>query len=467
MLATHSAIYLLGRIVPGAINLVCITIFAKTLGAEAYGNYAIAIASVGLLTSFFVQWPVVSVGRYCAEVKAVAEKEYLISAGVLSLGVSLFVGAIIFVFYFQDKLPPRLLAFVLAISAMQAWFELNLKIMNAFLNAKLYVFSGFLKSSLIFVFASCSVMLGYGLEGILLSVLLGLFFATLLTNQVSFVFSKKAFDFQLIRKMFFYGFPVSVSIGMIFLIDASDRFLIAYFLGLDAVGKYSSIYDLTQQTLGVLLGVVHLVILPAVLKAHDDKDKEKAKTLLNNGIFMLFFLGVPSVIGMGLLSDNIVSVFLGERFAEDTYVMPYIAFSIFLSCLKSFYLDYAFQLAKQMSRMIVVSMGGLLVNVALNFLLIPIYGILGAAIAACCAFGVCLILSFILGRSLYILPFPVFKIFSVILAGVLMALVLSLVSHWQGVGALLLQICLGFVLFGFCILVINREYITLIKRVVW
>jgi len=72
--------------------------------------------------------------------------------------------------------------------------------------------------------------------------------------------------------------------------------------------------------------------------------------------------------------------------------------------IKAFHLDMAFHLARQSRWLVITSTVAALANVALNLLLIPHYGILGAAWATLAAFAVAALASGLFGRNAFSMP---------------------------------------------------------------
>ncbi|HEY8666893.1 MAG TPA: oligosaccharide flippase family protein, partial [Tepidisphaeraceae bacterium] len=61
---SHAGIYLIARGVPGVMAFVAIPLFSRLLTKEQYGQYALVIATVGLLNSLVFEWLRLSLVRY-------------------------------------------------------------------------------------------------------------------------------------------------------------------------------------------------------------------------------------------------------------------------------------------------------------------------------------------------------------------------------------------------------------------
>ena len=108
-----------------------------------------------------------------------------------------------------------------------------------------------------------------------------------------------------------------------------------------------------------------------------------------------------------MIADQIAGVFFGDSFREQAAnVMPWLAASVFIYGLKSFYLDLPFQLKRQTKYQAYISLLMAAINVLLNLLLLPKYGLLGAAWAVLIAFAVGAGASWVKGRAVMRLPWP-------------------------------------------------------------
>ena len=92
---------------------------------------------------------------------------------------------------------------------------------------------------------------------------------------------------------------------------------------------------------------------------------------------------------------------------------------------------------------------------SLNYWLIPILGIQGAAIATLSSFMLGSILSAIYGRKYYTVPTPYKELFKIIFAVIIMALPLWWLKDYRGWGWLLAQLATGIISYGIMIYILN------------
>jgi O-antigen/teichoic acid export membrane protein len=70
-----------------------------------------------------------------------------------------------------------------------------------------------------------------------------------------------------------------------------------------------------------------------------------------------------------------------------------------------------------------ITLGGVVITIVLNFLLVPSFGYIGCAIATLCCYGAMMISSYLLGQKYYPVPYDLFKIFMYIFSAVILYII--------------------------------------------
>lgn len=157
-----------------------------------------------------------------------------------------------------------------------------------------------------------------------------------------------------------------------------------------------------------------------------------------------------------LLSSHIADIVLGADFREQAAsLLPWVAISVLFAGFRAYYFDLAFQLGRRtiIQTWIVAAAAG--TNLVLNILLIPEFGVLGAAYATVIAYGLALLLSGLISLKYFQLPLPWQDALKILLSTILMVLVLSPTLAYSGLLVLLGQVVLGVVTFSCAVLAID------------
>lgn len=263
-------------------------------------------------------------------------------------------------------------------------------ILIALLEQKYWNVSNLVYSAVKFILFFFALYLGYGLIGIIWSWVAadGLLFLLYIAKNYSLnlnwsVNNKNGDSEKLpIRRMIRYGLLAYYSsFGWFFLDIAIDNYLIAYFLDMTAVGLYSFAFAFPLQILGFspALILVSILIPVSIRQYTKNKDKSGLKYIYQLYNKLIFFSGVPMFVGLILLSDKIISYVFNPAYISVLLLL--IICSIF-SAIKMFVyaLDPVIQTLER-AEIYAYCLIFAVYNLVMDIILIPQYGIIGAAAA--------------------------------------------------------------------------------------
>jgi O-antigen/teichoic acid export membrane protein len=178
---------------------------------------------------------------------------------------------------------------------------------------------------------------------------------------------------------------------------------------------------------------------------------------LSANIILLLGLMLPAACGLTVLSRNIADVIAGPAFAPAVAELtPWLALTALFGAIRGNYLDHAFQLAQRTGRLITVMAVAAILTIALQILLVPYRGAMGAAIATTLAYAISCVHAWVSGRSVFKLPIPFVEIAKIVVATAVMALVLkTALPDITGLAALVVQMLLGSAVYGTTLLALD------------
>lgn len=144
------------------------------------------------------------------------------------------------------------------------------------------------------------------------------------------------------------------------------------------VGLYSSsvkIYTICKTILSIPISIS----ISRCSYLFFNKLIEEYKKLLENLFNILLLILVPSCIGLALLSGNILEMIFSERYASATTSLFFLSFSMLFSVLNIFINSLVLIPQNKEKFLMKISCVSSCVNLILNFILIPMFGINGAA----------------------------------------------------------------------------------------
>tara|TARA_B110000008_G_C16820795_1_gene504597 strand:+ start:16 stop:876 length:861 start_codon:yes stop_codon:yes gene_type:complete len=175
-----------------------------------------------------------------------------------------------------------------------------------------------------------------------------------------------------------YSWPLLLSSGAIILYMRVDQIMIKEMINLDALGKYAVAVKLSEAWYFLPI-IITSVFYPYIIIG-----KKTSNKLYYNRLKQLFFttlwIAILFVIFLSLFDDILIGLLFGNEFVSNNYVIPILAISgIFVSM---GYVNGKWVIIENHTKFELIRnlIGGLL-NVLLNFILIPVYGLNGAALS--------------------------------------------------------------------------------------
>ena len=207
------------------------------------------------------------------------------------------------------------------------------------------------------------------------------------------------FSRPLLREMNRFGMPLVPAALALIAVNFGDRFFLVHLSGLDEVGLYEIGVRIASAM--VLLLTAFRTAWPAFAYSIAD-DAEAKRTYA----FVLTYLVVVSswlALGLGLLSPWLVRLLTTEQFYGGSRVVAPLAFG---TVAYAAYIVMAIGVgrAKRTQLNWAITGAAAALNVALNLILIPPYGMMGAAIATVAAYSLMFVL--MVGYAQRVFPTP-------------------------------------------------------------
>jgi len=209
------------------------------------------------------------------------------------------------------------------------------------------------------------------------------------------------FDRRLFREMNRFGLPLVPSQLALWALAFSDRFFIAKFKGQTEVGHYS--VGVRVASAALLLLAAFRLAWPAF--AYSIEDEDEAKRTYGFVLTYLLFVFSWLALILGLLAPWLVRLLTGRaEFHEGARVVPLTAFA--LTALGGYIVvSIGIGRARKTQFNWVVTGIAALLDIALNLVLVPSFGMIGAAIAGAAAYSSMFVLMSLHAQRVYPVPY--------------------------------------------------------------
>ncbi len=265
-----------------------------------------------------------------------------------------------------------------------------------------------------------------------------------------------AFEPARVRSYAMYGYPIAASLALTVVLASTDRFLLAAFMDEAAVGAYHAGYSIANRTLDVLFLWLGSAGQPALIMALERGGLDRLKTAAREQLSTFLLIGLPAAAGVALVARPLSEVLIGEelRIAAAS-VTPWIALSALLYGLTAYYFGQAFTLGKKTRHLLVAMAIPAAMNVVLNLVLVPRFGLMGAAWATAASFALGLAATRIIGRRIMALPIPWDSLIRCSIATGVMALVVARLPAIGGFPELMMDAFVGGLVYAAAALTLN------------
>jgi len=249
-----------------------------------------------------------------------------------------------------------------------------------------------------------------------IGVIVGNFVGTLIVYVVLVGYRREQlgleFDRGLLREMNRFGTPLIPTALFLWVTNFSDRLFLVKLADTDEVGLYSVGVRIASAM--VLLLTAFRLAWPAFAYSIDDEGE--AKRTYAYVLTYLVALTTWVATGLALLSPSIVDWIAAPAFAESSRVVGPLAFS---TVAFAAYIVVAIGVgrAKRTQFNWVVTGAAAAVNIALNLLLIPSYGMMGAAIATVAAYSTMFVGMVWWSQRIYPVPYQWRRVMTAAAAG--------------------------------------------------
>lgn len=425
--------YLPARILPALVSVLAIPIFTRLFSPHEYGQYLLVMAAV-LALGALVDWLGMAIIRFypaCAREGRLHELQSTVLIALPFTLAPLLLSALAAWLVLRAHMEPMLSA-LFQIGALYFVVGTSTDVVFNFLRARRRIawFS--------------ALTLWKSLAGLAFGVLLvvffdfgidGLFWGHVLAGVATLPFAWQLCfkpltsatfrpSFVLARSMANYSMPLVAGNVALWVLSLSDRYVIEYFHGSQAVGIYGVSYGLAEKTVLFLAALFRTASAPLEMATWENEGRQKSGELVARVTRSYLLLAVPLVVLLCVFAKPLITLLTAAPYYEGYRLVPFVAAAIFLSGLEErFESGLLYQKKTHVIMRFVVLAG--LSNIALNLIFVPHYGYMAAAITTLCCYAGLFCAIALASRRHFMWKFPLMTLARSSGAAMLMLLALS------------------------------------------
>ncbi len=383
--ARNSIWYAVGNIFLRVANLILIPIYTRHLSLVDYGILETALVSIQACVIVFDLGFYSSLIRYYPIYREQGDEEALLKtvysvvlfAGIMFLGFAAFFCGGIAQLVFGATTYNLIVLIVFGSAYLQTGANLFFGYVRAKNDAKTFS----VLSAIIF---ALQILFTYILVVHFHLSVLGALSASVVTYSIFQIYNlsqinilrRFRFSFETIKKCWQFGWPIMVSSLALFITQSSNRYFLASLSGFDQVAIYGLGYRITSVLLVLVVTPFQLSLGPYVYNVSLEEARSVLPRLLS---YLLLILVVSSMLLVSVL-EIIFPLIAPSQYSDASLVVLYVLPVIILT--GTFY--WANSLLNIIMKNFIIGISlviSAVVNLILNYLLIPRYGWVGAAIA--------------------------------------------------------------------------------------
>ena len=183
----------------------------------------------------------------------------------------------------------------------------------------------------------------------------------------------KIVDLELVRYALGFSIPLLPHYFSMYVLEQSDRIMIQKMCGI----SYAALYGVAYSA-GLLLLFITESITSALIPWMYEKLERKDISAIRKKFMPIFYAVIAMLSLFICFAPDIIMILAGEKYREAIYVIPPVTASIFFVFIYTIFANIEFFYEMKKFTMY-ISMGGAVLNLILNYLLINAFGFVAAA----------------------------------------------------------------------------------------
>jgi len=239
---------------------------------------------------------------------------------------------------------------------------------------------------------------------------------------------KFSFVFPAVWDTFKYGIYVTMASMGWTIITQTDTLMLTYYSTLQNVGIYQVALPISM-VLFFFAGAIGAAIYPLFSEFEAKKEFRKLSEMTSLIYSYIEIAVLPAAVVFFVYPDLIINTLFGAKFLGGIIVLQIFAIATPVMIIGNinYIILAAIGQAKKSFKMVLFSA---LLNLILNFILIPKYGIVGAAISSVLAFSSLFILSTIQLQRIYRFTIPYWKLIKILFSSLIFLLSIHLLKNY-------------------------------------
>jgi O-antigen/teichoic acid export membrane protein len=177
-----------------------------------------------------------------------------------------------------------------------------------------------------------------------------------------------------------YGFPLTILEISHSILNFGDRYVIKYYLNAHELGLYSAAYTIAMEVIEVIDYPILSTVPVLYFELWNREGREGVQNLLRKGLKYYSLVVIPVMFGVIALSKELIIIIASNKYAGSAEIVPYITIGGVIFTSSTFFSAGLYIYKKSIIPSFIMMISAS-INMVLNFILVPRYGLMGSAVA--------------------------------------------------------------------------------------
>lgn len=460
-------IYTIGQLLTKAMSFVMIPIYTKELGVIGFGQLSIVDAVMNFISSFLI------ISIYSGYIRFYRDYEeekrnklrntaitFALIMAIINIVLSITVGKYISKYIFDFENSYSIFILLIFRSLLAQFITLLMCDYNLNYNAQKTVLISFVQMIFDLIFVSYFVVWGNkGITGIYLGYICSslIILVSLVVKQIKRI--KVEFDKDMFKDMFKFSFgliPCNLSATVL---DLADRYFLSGYKGFTQTGIYSMGYKVGMLIDPVFISPFKSIFTTFKFQMWNEKDGKKR---MNEMFINYHLLGCLIIILLTVGSELIILVLSNREYLGAVNLIPLILFSYFLYGENEFF-SLGIQVRNKTYITSIIMLIGGSVNIILNMIFIPKFGMYGAAFATLLSYIVINKINIFVSKKYYEVKYDLKKSYFIDFVGIFICLLYIFTGKY--ITNIYIKMLIGFLYVIIYIVLMERNKILNINKI--
>ena len=264
------------------------------------------------------------------------------------------------------------------------------------------------------------------------------------------------FSPSLFRAMLAFGIPmIGYELSSIVL-SMGDRYIIQSLLGAESLGVYSAAYNMCDYIKSMLFGSLVAAAQPMYMRYWEQQGAEVTSEFLARFMRVYMMASMLVIAGLAAIGGQLLGFLASAKYRSGAEVIPYVMAGMAIESV-IIITGAGLYIQKRTRTIMLLVFVTAVLNIGLNLLLIPRFGLVGAGLSTLLSYVLLMVVGAVMGRSSLVIPMPLAAALKFGAIALVMYLAVTRLDFHNDLATMIARMALGVVIYASLTLMLDRD----------